>query len=96
MLKLGLCDYNDACILFKGTLTVTTDGADVVAREANEINKDIIFKNCAPLRDYKSQTNNTHIVNAVDIDVVVPMYNLIKHDDTYSETSRSLWQYHGD
>ena len=55
MLKLGLCDYNDACILFKGTLTVTTDGADVAAREANEINKNIIFLElCAVQRLQKS------------------------------------------
>ena len=55
MLKLGLCDYNNACILFKGTLTVTTDGADVAAREANEINKDIIFLElCAVQRLQKS------------------------------------------
>ena len=34
--------------------------------------------------------------NAKDIDVVLPMYNLIEHSDNYSKTSRSLWQYYRD
>ena len=36
--------------------------------------------------------NNTQVDNAHDIDVVMPMYNLIEYTDTYSKTLRSLWQ----
>ena len=40
--------------------------------------------------------NNTKIDNAKDIDVVIPMYNLIEYSDKYSKTSGSLWQYYRD
>ena len=43
-----------------------------------------------------SEINNTHIDNAKDIDIVIPMYNLIEYSDNYSKTSKSLWQYYRD
>ena len=49
-----------------------------------------IFRNCAPLTICKSEINNTQIDNAKDIDIVMPMYNLIKYCDNYSKTSGSL------
>ena len=49
MLKSNLCDYSDAYIPVKGRLTVTGAGADAVARQADERNKGVIFKNCDPL-----------------------------------------------
>ena len=39
--------------------------------------KDVIFKNCAPFINFKSEINNTEIDNAKDIDIVMPLYNLI-------------------
>ena len=38
--------------------------------------------------------NNTQIDNAKDIDIVMPMYNLIEYSDNYSKKSGSLWQYY--
>ena len=43
-----------------------------------------------------SEINNTQIDNAKDIDVVMPMYNLIEYSDNYSKTSGNLWQYYVD
>ena len=43
-----------------------------------------------------SRINNTEIDNAKDIDIVMPMYNLIEYSDNYSKTSGSLWQYYKD
>ena len=40
--------------------------------------------------------NNTQVDNAKDIDIVMPMYNVIKYSDNYSKTSGSLWQYYKD
>ena len=54
------------------------------------------FKNCAPFINCKSEISNTEIDNAKDIDIVMPMYNLIKYSDNYSKTSGSLWQYYKD
>ena len=43
-----------------------------------------------------SEINNTQADNAKDIDIVMPVYNLIEYSDNYSKTSRSLWQYYRD
>ena len=54
------------------------------------------MKNCAPFTDCISEINNIQIDNAKDIDVLMPMYNLIEYSNNYSKTSRSLWQYYRD
>ena len=42
----------------------------------------------------KSKRNNTEIDNAKDIDIVMPMHNLIEYSNSYSKTSGRLWQYY--
>ena len=91
MLKSSLCDYSDVYILVKGTNSVNKTAAQGAA--ANNINKKVIFKNCAPFSNCISEINNTQIDKAKDIDIVMPMYNLIEHSDNYAKTSGSLWQY---
>ena len=91
MLKSSLCDYRDAYILVKGTIGVTNTAAAGAA--ANNTNKKVIFKNCAPFTNCISEINNTQIDNAKDIDIVMPMYNLIEYNDNYAKTTGSLWQY---
>ena len=46
-------------------------------------NKQAIFKNCTPFTDCITETNNTKVDNAKDLDVVMPMYNLIECNDSY-------------
>ena len=91
MLKSSLCDYSDAYILVKGTISVNNTAAAGAA--ANDINKKVIFKNCAPFTNCISEINNMQIDNAKDIDIVMPMYNLIEYNDNYAKTTGSLWQY---
>ena len=91
MLRSSLCDYSDAYILVKGNISVNNTAADGAA--ANNTNKKVIFKNCAPFTNCISKINNTQIDNAEYIDIVMPMYNLIEYSDNYSKTSGSLWQY---
>ena len=82
MLRSSLCDYSDAYILVKGNISVNnTAAADA---DANNTNKKVIFKNCAPFTDCISKINNTQVDNAKDIDIVMPMYNLIEHNNNYS------------
>ena len=59
---------------------------------ANNTNKKVIFKNCAPFTNCISRINNTEIDNAQYIDIVIPMNNLIEYSDNYSKISGSLWQ----
>ena len=96
MLKSSLCDYSDAYILVKGRIKITGAGYDAEARHADEINKGVTCKNSAPFINCKSEINNTEIDNAKDIDIIMPMYNLIEYSDNYSKTSGSLSQYYKD
>ena len=91
MLKSSLCDYSDAYILVKGTFTVNSTAAQCDA--ANNTNKKVIFKNCAPFTNCISEINNMQIDNAKDIDIVMPIYNLIEYSINYAKTTGSLWQY---
>ena len=91
MLKSSLYDYNNAYILIKGTMTITGAGTNAAARQADERNKRVMFTNFAPFINRK-----TEIDNSKDIDIVMPMYNLIEYNSNYSKTSGRLWQYYKD
>ena len=92
ILRSNLCDYADTYILVKGTTTITGTGDDDAAKQLDERNKGLIFKNCAPFTKCISRINNTDIDNVQDIDIVMPMYNLIKYSDNYSKTSIKMTQ----
>ena len=96
MLKSSLCDYSDAYILFKGKIKIRGAGDDAAARQADERDKGVAFKNCAPFINCISEINNTQLDNAKDIDIVMPMYNLIEYSDNSVKTTGSLWQYFRD
>ena len=96
ILRSNVCDYADAYILVNGRITITGAWDDYAAKQLDERNKGVIFKNCAPFTKCISRINNTDIDNAKDIDIVIPMYNLIEYSDSYSKTSGSLWQYYKD
>ena len=96
MSKSSLCDYSDAYILVKGTITITGAVADAAARQTDERDKGVAFKNCVPFINCISEINNTQVDNAKDIDIVMPMYNLIEYSDNYAKATGSLWQYFRD
>ena len=54
--------------------------------------KKVIFKNCASFINCISKINNAQVDNAKDVDIVMPIYNLIEYSGNYSKTSGSLWQ----
>ena len=69
MVKSSLCNYSDADILVSGTTTIARVGDDAAARQADERNKGVIFKNCTPFTDCTSKINITKIDNAKGLDV---------------------------
>ena len=85
VLKSNLCDYNDAYILVRMDIIVTVAPATQVA-----------FKNCAPFTKCITKIDGTTIDDAEDLDLVMPMYNLIEYSSNYSETTGSLWFYSKD
>ena len=103
MLRSNLCDYADAYMHVKGTITITGDAGPpagrtevqlLAARQAGERNKGVTFKNSAPFIKCINRINNKDIHTPEDIDIIMPMYNLIEYSDNYSKTSGSLWQYY--
>ena len=96
MLRSNLCDYADAYILVNGRIKITGARDDGAARRADERDKGVTFKDCVPFTKCISRINNTDMDTARDIDIVLPMYNLIEYGDNYSKTSGSSWQYDKD
>ena len=81
MLTSILCDYRDTYILVKGNISVNNTAA--AGADANNTNKKVIFKNCAPFTDCISKINNIQVDNAKD-NIVMPMYNVIEYSNYYS------------
>ena len=85
-IKSNLCDYSEAYIFVTGNITATG---------SNE-NAKVAFKNCAPFTKCITHINDEHVDNADNLDIIMPMYNLIEYSDNYSDTSGSLWQFKRD
>ena len=89
MLRSDLCDFNDAYIVVKGDIIVTEP--DDAKR-----NKEVTFKNNAPFINCISKINGVKIDNAEDLDVVMPMYNLLEYSKNYRKATGSLRNYNRD
>ena len=83
VIKSSLCDYSDAYILVTGNITAV----------GNDANTKGAFKNCAPFMKCVTHINHEHVDTADNLDIVMPMYNLIEYSDNYSDTLGSLWQF---
>ena len=90
MLRSDLCDFSDAYIVVEGDITLEGDN------DANKRNKNLAFKNNAPFINCISKINGVKIDNAEDLDVVMPMYNLLEYSKNYRKTTGSLWNYYRD
>ena len=97
MLRSNLCDYSDAFILVKGTITVTASGAN---NNANNIrdkrNRPVILKNNASFVSCIARINGELIEDADDLDIVMSMYNLLEYSKNYRKTIESLYNYYRD
>ena len=91
MLRSNLCDIIDACIVVKGIVAVNAD-----ERDRYEMNRQVILKNNAPCISCISKINGVLVENAEDLDIVMPMYNLLEYIKNCSTTSASLWNYYRD
>ena len=87
MLRSDLYDYSGAYFDVKKRISIT--GTDNANRKNDAFN-DAPFRSCIP------KINSTFVDNAEDINIVVPMYNLLENSDNYSMTSGSLWNYYRD
>ena len=89
MLRSDLCNFSYAYIVMEGyTIVTEPDNA--------KRNKSVAFKNNAPFINCISKINGVKIDNAEDLDVVMPMYNLLEYSKNYKKTTGSLWNYYRD
>ena len=84
VIKPNLCDYSDAYILVTG---------NIQNEPANSV---VAFKNCAPFRTCDVTINDEHVEKAEDLDIVMPMYNLLEYSDNYQDSTGSLYQFKRD
>ena len=90
MLRSDLCDYSDAYILIKGTITV----AENYPRDRQ--NRPVILKNNAQFISCIARINGELMEDADDLDVVMPMYNLLEYNKNYKKTTGSFYNYYRD
>ena len=95
----SLCDYSDAYILVTRNITVTKlvaaiagscAGTQPQRKQRLTAATRVAYKNCAPFKNCRTEINDTFVDYADFINITMPMYNLIKHNDNYSDTSGSL------
>ena len=86
VLKPNLCDHADAYILVDGAIR---------AAAANAATR-LALKNCAPFTKCNLEINDEHVDTAENLDIVMPMYNLIEYSDNYQDLSATLYQYKRD
>ena len=86
VLKPNLCDYAEAYILVDGTITAA----------AADGNTRLALKNCAPFSKCNLEINDEHVDTAENLDITMPMYNLIEYSDNYQDSSATLYQYKRD
>ena len=75
MLISDWCEYSDAYIVVKGTIDLFA----AAANENDKAEKNVIFKNNAPFRSLISKINSALIDNTEDLNIVIPMYNLLEY-----------------
>ena len=86
VLKPNLCDYAEAYILVDGTIRGI----------GGNNNTRLALKNCAPFTKCNLEINDEHVDTAENLDIVMPMYNLIEYSDNYQDSSATLYQYKRD
>ena len=86
VIKPNLCDYSDAYILVTGDTKI----ADIVA------DTNVAFKNCAPFTRCVTHVNVENVQTAENLDIIMPMNNLIENSDNYADSSGSLYQFKRD
>ena len=89
-LRLDLCDYADAYILIEGIIIVGGNAP------RDRQNRPVILKNNAPFISCIARINGELVEDADDLDVVMPMYNLLEYSKNYRKTIGSLYKYYRD
>ena len=85
-----MCDYSDTYNVAKGKIT------DKGTNNDKRRNKNLTSRNNSTFRSCMSKLNDKFTVNAEDLHIVIPTYNLLEYSHNYSMTSRNLWNHYKD
>ena len=97
MLRSNLCDYSDAYILVKGTITVMAPGANDGANNIRDKrNRPLILKNNGPFVSCITRINGELIEDIDDLDIFMSLYNLLEYSKNYRKTIGLLYNYYRD
>ena len=96
VLKPNLCDYAEAYILPDGKIRAEAEGAPLAAPLADIDNARLTLKNCALFTKCNLEINDEHVDTAENLDIAMPMYNLIEYSDNYQDSSATFYQYKRD
>ena len=61
-----------------------------------DANTRLALKNCAPFTKCNLEINDEHVDTAENLDITMPMCNLIEYSDNYQDSSATLYQYKRD
>ena len=78
VIKPNLCDYSDAYSLATENITAEGCNADIK----------VAFKNCAPFKRSVIHLNDEHVETAENLDIIMPMYNLLEYSDSLQEMNK--------
>ena len=87
MLRSDLCEFSDAHTVVNRDISLEVDD------DANKHDRNLVFKNNASFINCISKINGIKVDNAEDLDVVIPLYNLLEYGKNYKKTRGSLWNY---
>ena len=86
VIKPNLCHYSDAYNFLIGDIKIANVAANI----------NVTFENCASFTRCVTHINDEHAETAENLDIIMPMYNLIKYSDNYADSSGSLYQFKRD
>ena len=81
-LKPNLCDYAETYVLVDGTIRAAAANGDTR----------LALKNCVPFTKCNLEINDEHVDTAENLDITMPMYNLIEYSDNYQDSLATLYQ----
>ena len=90
-LRNDLCGFNDAYIVVTDKITTTNPGND-----DSVYNRKVSLKKSTPFSNCTLKINSQLIEDAQDLDIVMPMYNLLYYSKNFRKTKGYFWNYYPD
>ena len=64
-----------------------------IAAVGGDENTPIAFEKSAPFRRCVTHVNDEHVETAENLEIIMPMYNLLEYSGNYADSTGILWQF---